>query len=110
LICQKYLLYFQPSNCPIFIRDSKGLLYDYRLGIRPNQNGQLEFTIESIATAADPKHLPKIVFMPIQLLPSLRNVMAKMLTEFDGTQQIGPAPSPLPKWMFEESNFFDRIL
>jgi hypothetical protein len=66
------------------------------LGISPF-NGQFDFTIETVTTEITPRHLPKFLFIPIQLLPSLRNIMAKMLTDFDGSQLIGPIP-PLPKW------------
>ena len=49
--------------------------------------------------------------MPIRLFPSLRNEMAKMLVEFDGTKQIELPPSTLPKWILEEEGkLVDRIL
>lgn len=97
---------FQPPNYPIFVRDREGLIYDYRLGIRPilKQNSQLEFTIESVTIAANPSHKPKRFYAPIQLLPLIRDRMAKLLVEFDRSQQIGPPPSQsqFPKWVFEE--------
>lgn len=57
--------------------------------------------MESITTVAYPSHKPKYLFMPIHVLPLLRDRMAKMLMEFDGRQQIEPSPSPLPKWISE---------
>jgi hypothetical protein len=58
--------------------------------------------MESITTSADPWHKPNDLYMPVRLLPLLRDRIAKMLVEFDGTEQIGPPPSPLPKWILEE--------
>jgi hypothetical protein len=108
LICKNNI--FQPPNCPIFLGDEKGRIYDYRLGTGQNEDGHLEFRMESISKSANPSHKPKKLFMPIQLLPLLRDRMAKMLKEFDGIEEIGPTPSPLPKWVLEEEGIFKADL
>jgi len=57
--------------------------------------------MESITTVADPMHIPKDLYLSVRLLPLMRDKMAKILMEFDGTEQIGPPPSPFPKWILE---------
>jgi hypothetical protein len=64
------------------------------------QEDQFCFEMETIKTEAMPEHKPKLIFIPIHLLPFLRDQMAKMLVEFDGTEEIGPHPT-LPKWIKE---------
>jgi len=67
---------------------------DYKLEISTNKiYGDLEFIIISIGKQTK-KKVPRA--FPIRVLPLLRDGMAKLLVEFDGTQQIGP--STIPKW------------
>jgi hypothetical protein len=76
--------------------------FDYNLNINTNKNGQLEFTMESIKKQTQMK-VPRA--FPIRSLPLIRDQMAKLLAEHDGTQQIGLPPTPLPKWILEEDGW-----
>ena len=74
-----------------------GLFYDYKLGICPFKN-QFDFVIQTMP--ANPEHKPERMFIPFRLLPLMRDKMAKMLAEFDGSEEIKPLP-PIPKWITE---------
>jgi hypothetical protein len=88
----------------------KGSLpYDYKVGIGASKkDGPLEFTMETNGKNAQIK--ASKLFLPIQLLPLVRDRMAKLLLEFDGTQQIGPIQSSLPKWMEENGLYFFYLI
>jgi hypothetical protein len=76
-----------------------GLFYNYKLEISPNKKYcQLAFVMIAIEKQSG-KRIPMSV--PIRLFPLIRDRMAKLLVEFDGTQQIEPPPS-LPKWILED--------
>jgi hypothetical protein len=55
--------------------------------------------METITTEANPLHSSENMHIPIRLLPLLRNLMAEMLEEFDGSQQI--RSRRIPKWIPE---------
>lgn len=83
-----------------------GINYDYKLEFfKSLYNNQLQFRIciTTIPPNVNLPDRPKRLSLAIELLPSLRNRIAEMLAEIDGTQEIGPIPSPLPKWIPAEN-------
>ena len=65
-----------------------GDLFNFELILQFSPKGHLEFRMEANGRGRKSTEL----FLPFQALPKIRQVLAKILTEHDGTKQIGPAP------------------
>jgi hypothetical protein len=66
-----------------------GLFYDFQLSVLWSEPGRhWDLHIRSVKTVQE--HWEKEVHFPLWALPELRNQMAKMLAEHDGTESIGP--------------------
>jgi hypothetical protein len=75
--------------------------YGFKLWVEWHQkDGQWHFYIRSEQTVQE--HRPKEVHFPLWALPQLRQQMATMLTENDGTEEIDDMPT-VPEWAIQGS-------
>jgi hypothetical protein len=75
----------------------KGVHYDFNLSIVWHQtDNQLHLQIRSVQTSE--KHKEREVHFPLWTLPQLRQQMATMLEEHDGSERIDEMPA-IPEWV-----------
>ena len=82
-------------------RNLKGEFFEFELDVCQLRNNKYAFT--SAAKNADRMvNRKRMLNLPIRTLPILRQTMAEMLAEHDGSRQLGPCPE-LPEWIMQGS-------
>lgn len=94
-------IYIDDIDVPEYLpggRQFNGENYRYRLDMCW-WHRKCKFCMRTVQT--EKKHNGKQLIMPSQSLPWLRNTMALMLEEHDGTRSLGPLPK-MPAWMLRD--------
>jgi hypothetical protein len=84
-----------------------GIFYDFQLLVLWSKRGQQwDLKIRSVKTVKD--HNEKRVQIPLWTLPLLRQKIAEILEEHDGTQHIDQMPT-MPEWATQAPSIRLRI-
>jgi hypothetical protein len=82
-----------------------GLFYDFQLSVLWFERGRhWVLNIRSVKTVQE--HKPKEMYFPLWTLPWLREQMASMLVEHDGTERIDEIPT-MSEWATKEAKVLE---